>query len=301
VVVQATATDAPGTVITNSATAGPTATDPNTANNTATSSSVVASPTQADVSILKTATPEPVDQSANLTYTLQVTNNGPAVAQNVTVSDPLPTQVAFANVTTTQGTCTQAAGTVSCTIGTLSVGGLAIITINVSASTFSTNGSPCATANGIPFSVCNTATVASSTSDPNATNNSSSANSTIQAPTAVQLSSFRAQLRTAQEGGGVLLEWHTQEEIRNLGFNVYREDAQGRHKVNPSIIAGAALFVRGGRPQHGAKTYFWIDLAGTSLSSYVLEDVDLNGTRSTHGPVAPETSADSVATPRGNF
>ena len=293
VVVQATATDTPGTVITNTATAGPTATDPNTANNTATSTSVVASPTQADVSILKTATPEPVDQSTNLTYTLQVTNNGPAVAQNVTVSDPLPTQITFVNVSTTQGTCTQASGTVSCTIGTLSVGGLAIITINVNASTFSTSGSPCATINGIPYSVCNTATVATTTSDPNPTNNSSSANSTIQSPTAVQLSSFHAQLHSSP--GGVLLEWHTQEEIRNLGFNVYREDAQGRHKVNPSIIAGAALFVRGGRPQHGAKTYFWIDPAGTALSSYILEDVDLNGTRSTHGPVTPETSTESAA------
>jgi uncharacterized repeat protein (TIGR01451 family) len=296
VVVQATATDAPGTVVSNTATAGPTATDPNTVNNTATSSSVVTSPTQADVSIVKTATPEPVDQSTNLTYTLQVTNNGPAVAQNVTVSDPLPAQITFVNVSTTQGTCTQASGTVSCSIGTLSVGGLAIITINASASTFSTSGSPCATINGIPYSVCNTATVASSTSDPNPTNNSSSANSTIQSPTAVQLSSFRAQRRSPQDGGGVLLEWHTQEEIRNLGFNVYREDGQGRHKVNPSIIAGAALFVRGGRPQHGAKTYFWIDPAGTSLSSYVLEDVDLNGTRSTHGPVTPETSTESAAT-----
>ena len=288
-VVKATATDTPGTVITNTATIGPTANDPNTANNTATSSTVVTSPTQADVSIVKTASPEPVNQSTNLTYTLQVINNGPAVAQGITVSDPLPSQITFVNVLTSQGTCTQSAGTVSCNIGTLSVGGLAIITINVSAATFSSGGTPCATINGVPYAVCNTATVASTTSDPNLTNNSSTANSTIQSPTAVQLSSFRAQTRAQ---GGVLLEWRTQEEIRNLGFNVYRQDAQGRHKVNPSIIAGAALFIRGARPQHAAKTYYWIDPAGTSLSSYELEDVDLNGTRNTHGPVTPTASAE---------
>jgi uncharacterized repeat protein (TIGR01451 family) len=282
-VMKALSSDTPGTLITNTATIGPTANDPNTANNTASSSTVVASPSQADVSIVKTGTPEPVNLNTNLNYTLQVTNNGPAVATGVTVSDPLPSAVVFSNVTTTQGTCTQASGTVSCSLGTMNVGTVVVISINVNAATLSSSGNTvCNTVNGIPFSVCNTATVSSATSDPNLGNNSSTANSTIQSSTAVQLSSFRAQVR---QQGGVLLEWHTQEEIRNLGFNVYREDPAGRQRVNPSIIAGAALLVRGGQPQHGAKTYYWIDPKGTTESSYVLEDVDLNGTRSTHGPV----------------
>ena len=296
---QITSADTPGTVITNTATIGPTATDPNTANNTASSSTVVASPTQADVAIVKTATPEPVDQNTNLTYTLQVTNNGPAVANGVTVSDPLPTEVTFTSVSTTQGTCTQSSGTVSCTIGTMNVGAVVLITINVNASTLSgSGGTVCATVNGVPYSVCNTATVSSTTSDPDSSNNSSTADSTIQSPTAVQLSSFKALLRPQ---GGVLLEWHTQEEIRNLGFNVYREGAQGRQRVNPSIIAGAALFVKGAQPQHGAKTYYWIDASGTAQSSYVLEDVDLNGTRSVHGPVRAEApvSAEEQASAAG--
>jgi len=286
-VVQVTSSDAPGTKITNTATIGPTANDPNTANNTASSFIFTASPSQADVSIVKTATPEPVNLNTNLTYTLKVTNNGPAVAQNVNVSDPLPSSVIFTNVTTTQGTCTQSGGTVSCSLGTLGVGTTVVITINVNAATFSgSSATVCNTVNGVPYSVCNIATVTSSTSDPDSANNSSEADSTIQATTAVQLSSFHAQVRQL---GGVLLEWHTQEEIRNLGFNVYREDAQGRHRVNPSIIAGAALFVRGAKPQHGAKTYYWIDPIGTAQSSYLLEDVDLNGTRSTHGPISPDS------------
>jgi uncharacterized repeat protein (TIGR01451 family) len=251
---QITAADTAGTAITNSAMIGPTATDPNTANNTASSTTYVAAPSQADLSIVKTASPEPVDQGANLTYTLQVTNNGPAVAQNISVADTLPAQVTFTNVFATQGSCTQSGGAVGCTIPSLSVGGVAIITINVVASTFSgSGGTVCDTANGISYSVCNTATVLSATtSDPDLSNNTSTADSTIQSVTAVQLASFRAFLRGQ---GGVLLEWHTQEEIRNLGFNVYRTDAQGRHQVNPSLIAGAALLVRGGQPQHGAKTY----------------------------------------------
>jgi uncharacterized repeat protein (TIGR01451 family) len=260
---------------------------------------VVASPSQADVSIVKTATPEPVDQNSNLTYTLQVTNNGPALATGVTVKDPLPSEVTFSNVSATQGTCTQSGGTVNCTLGNMSVGAVVIITINVNASTFSgSGGTVCNTVNGVPYSVCNVAKVQTTptTLDPDTSNNSSEADSTIQSPTAVQLSSFRALLRPQ---GGVLLEWHTREEIRNLGFNVYREDAQGHHRVNPSIIAGAALFVRGAQPQHGAKTYYWIDAAGSGPTSYVLEDVDLNGTRTTHGPVSVEvtTQAAQVAAP----
>jgi uncharacterized repeat protein (TIGR01451 family) len=291
IVVQASATNPPGTVITNTANIGPTASDPNLANNTAMSPTTVTTATQADVSIVKTASPEPVDQNTNLTYTLAVTNNGPAVAQGVAVSDPLPSAVTFTNVSATQGTCTQSGGTVNCTIGTMSVGEQVLITINVNAATYSGGGIPCNTVNGIPYTVCNTATESATTSDPDTTNNSSTANSTIQSPTAVQLSWFRA---IARPEGGVLLEWHTQEEIRNLGFNVYREDAQGRHRVNPSIIAGAALLIRGGRPQHGAKTYRWIDPQGNAASAYVLEDVDLNGTRTSHGLASPDEQENAV-------
>jgi uncharacterized repeat protein (TIGR01451 family) len=271
---------APGTMISNTANINVPclpATDPNCANNSATTTVVVASPTQADVAILKTAAPEPVDQGTNLTYTLQVTNNGPAVAQGVTVNDPLPPQVTFVSVSTTQGSCSQITGTVTCNLNSLSVGGLVLITINVTANTFSS--STLAT---------NTATVSATTSDPNLANNTSTVISTIAAPTAVQLAGFQAVTR---QGGGILLEWKTREEIRNLGFNVYRVDAQGRHRLNPSIIAGSALLIRGGRPQHAAKTYQWLDPEGTPQSLYELEDVDLNGTRMPHGPASVEASS----------
>jgi uncharacterized repeat protein (TIGR01451 family) len=280
-VVKVNAGTASGTIITNTSSIAPTLNDVNPANNSSSASTVVGAPTQADVAIVKTAAPEPVDQGTNLTYTLQVSNNGPGVAQGVAVSDPLPTQVTFVSVSSTQGTCSQAGGTVSCSIGTMSVGGLVIITINTTASTFSSS-----------TTASNTATVTSTTSDPNPANNFSSTISTIQAPTAVQLSSFRAQNLA---GGGVALEWSTREEVRNLGFHVYREDAQGRHQIDPSLIAGGALFVRGGQPQHAARTYRWIDPQGTPQSSYTLEDVDLNGTRMPHGPVAPDSMAQESA------
>jgi uncharacterized repeat protein (TIGR01451 family) len=275
-VVKVNSGTAPGASISNTANINvpcSAVTDPNCANNSASTIVIVASPTQADVAILKTASPEPVDQNTNITYTLQVTNNGPAVAQGVTVNDPLPAQVSFTSVSTTQGTCTYtvATTTVNCNLGSLSVGGLVIITINASATTFSS-----ATLS------TNTATVSATTGDPNLTNNTSSSTSTIAAPTAVQLVSFRA---APLPEGGVLLEWKTREEVRNLGFNVYREDSTGRRRLNPSLIAGSALVLRGGRPQHAAKTYQWIDpVASSPASAYWLEDVDLSGARISHGP-----------------
>ena len=256
------------------------ASDPNCTNNTVTTNVYIATATQADVAILKTASPEPVSQGTSLTYTLQVTNNGPAVAQGVTVSDnPLPPEVSYVSVSTTQGSCTYtlATNSVGCNLGSISVGGLVIVTINVTANTFSSSTQS-----------TNTATVSATTTDPNTTNNSSSSISTILSPTAVQLASFSAMPR---QGGGVLLEWKTREEIRNLGFNVFRLDGTGRQRLNPSIIAGSSLLIRGGRPQHAAKTYQWLDPNGTPQSTYELEDVDLNGTRMAHGPVSVDVSA----------
>jgi uncharacterized repeat protein (TIGR01451 family) len=275
---------APGTVIVNSITVGSAVSDPTAANNTATTNTAVTSPSQADLSISKSASPDPVNQGDTLVYTLTVANNGPASAASVVVSDPLPAAVTYISSSSTQGTCSQASGTVTCNIGTMSNGQIVTVTINATATTMSTSS----------YAV-NTASVSSTTSDPDNTNNSSTFTSTVAAPNAVQLVYFQARPLTDADEQGVLLEWRTREEIRNLGFNIYREDALGRHRVNPSIIAGAALFVRGAKPPHGAKTYQWIDPAGSAESSYTLEDVDLNGTRTPHGPArAEESSQDSA-------
>ncbi len=270
-----------GTQISNTATVAEKAgVDISTANNSATASTIVFGLTQADMAIVKTAVPNPVDQGTNLTYTLQVTNNGPASAQNVLVSDPLPTQITFVSASTSQGSCSQTSGTVTCSLGTVTNGGSVTVTINTTAATFPPSSF-----------VANTATVNSTTSDPNFTNNISSTITTIVSPTAVTITGFRA---VAQPGGGVVLEWRTRSELRNLGFHIYREDATGRHQVNPSLIAGAALFARGALPQHAAKTYRWIDPQGTADSTYTLEDVDLSGAHTAHGPVVAEPSNDPV-------
>ena len=290
-VVKVNAGTASGTIITNSPSIASSVSDPNSANNTATVNTLVASPSQADVTITKTASPEPVDQNTILTYTIQVTNNGPAIAQGVTVTDPIPTQVTYSSSSTSQGTCSYASSTVTCNIGNLGVGSVAVITINVTATVFGSSSVLC---NGVAYNSCNTATVSTTTSNPNP-NTSSSAGSTIQAPTAVDLASFRAIL---QLDGSVRLEWRTHEESRNLGFHIYRDDASGRHRLDASLIAGSALLLRGSKPQHAAKSYGWFDLRPSPDSAYWVEDVDINGTRTLHGPVYPEeASAGQVSSP----
>jgi len=105
-------------------------------------------------------------------------------------------------------------------------------------------------------------------------------------PTAVKTESFAATPST----NGVLLSWKTGGEMHNLGFNVYREFGGEKVRLNPSLIAGSALLMREASEQHGAKTYGWIDRTPTRGGLYWLEDVDLNGRRTLHGPVLVESS-----------
>src|SRR5262249_29642252 len=78
----------------------------------------------ADLSIMKTA-PSTASAGDQLTYTLNVANAGPAAATDVTVIDQLPASVTFVSATTGKGSCSQASGTVTCTIGSLASGGTA--------------------------------------------------------------------------------------------------------------------------------------------------------------------------------
>jgi len=101
-----------------------------------------------------------------MTYTLAIQNNGPSPATGVTATDPLPTgYVAYQSASSSQGSCSQSAGKVTCALGSLSVGGTATATINVTA--IRDGG------------VDNKATVKGNEGDPVGTNNSSPVHSNI--------------------------------------------------------------------------------------------------------------------------
>jgi uncharacterized repeat protein (TIGR01451 family) len=131
--------------------------DPVAADNSATQSTTV--DPVADLTLSKTDSPDPVQVGSNLTYTLTVTNNGPNDATGVTLTDTLPANVTFVSTTPAGPTCSQAAGVVTCNLGTIANGANSVVTIVVT---------PQAAA--VP-SITNTASVTSAVFDPNSGNN----------------------------------------------------------------------------------------------------------------------------------
>lgn len=281
VMLQVVSTTPSGTNLADTATASASNIVPSLTTNSATATVVVANANSADMSIIKTASPSPtVAEGDILTYTLAVTNGGPATATDVTVTDTLPANVNYLSYTSTQGTCSEADGTVTCLLGTMTTTpGTATVTI--------------VTLAGAPGSAVNTATVSADQSDPNPNNNTSTQTEIITAVTNVKLQSFGARIVSDKTGASrVALLWKTGGESHNLGFNVYRETNGQKVRLNSSLIAGSALMMSGALPKHSGKTYSWIDSVSTSLTgSYWLEDVDVNGTRTMHGPVTSDGPA----------
>jgi uncharacterized repeat protein (TIGR01451 family) len=121
-------------------------------------------PGTADLSIVKTGAPNPVNVGSQLVYTLTVGNAGPLDGTNVTVSDTLPAGVTFVVDNPSQGSCSGTT-TISCNLGTVKSGAQATVLIGVT---------PTA-----PGMVTNTATVTGDQPDPNLTNNTSSTTTTV--------------------------------------------------------------------------------------------------------------------------
>jgi|GEM_PF-1191305 len=93
-------------------------------------------------------------------------------------------------------------------------------------------------------------------------------------PTAVQMSALKATPSNKQ----VKVQWQTETETDNAGFNVWR--AEGFQKINESMITAE------GSPIMGADYDFfdrWV--MNGKLYYYLVEDIDNNGICTFHGPV----------------
>ncbi len=91
------------TLVTSVARVDSPAPNPNPDNSTA-SATVVLSEPVADLAVSMTGSPASVLQGGLLTYTINVTNNGPSVAKGVTLATTLPANANFISATTSQGT-----------------------------------------------------------------------------------------------------------------------------------------------------------------------------------------------------
>ncbi len=87
--------------------------------------------TDADLSLGLTMPSTPLEVGSSLTYTLAITNSGPATAANTIVTDTLPVGTVINQLAATQGSCVEAGHVFTCTIGTMANGGQARITATV--------------------------------------------------------------------------------------------------------------------------------------------------------------------------
>lgn len=123
-----------------------------------------------DLAITKSDNADPVTAGEALTYTLNVTNNGPSAATGVVVSDLLPSGVTFTSGSASQGTVSENNGTVTVSLGSLASGASATVTLNVAVSI---------NASGI---LTNTASVSSSELDTSPSNNTATEPTTVTPP-----------------------------------------------------------------------------------------------------------------------
>jgi uncharacterized repeat protein (TIGR01451 family) len=163
---------------------------------------------QADLRVTKSDNPDPVTAGSVLTYTIEVTNLGPAAATNVTLRDTLPASADF--VSASAG-CTRQGRRVDCDIGGLAASGGGAsesVTIVVRPQRDGT--------------IRNTARADSSENDPQAGNNSDTEETVVRAqpgPPAVATCRGRPATKVGTSGSDQLTGTPTADVIAAFGGN----------------------------------------------------------------------------------
>jgi uncharacterized repeat protein (TIGR01451 family) len=159
-----------GSVRANTVTITSVTSDPDPNNNTDTASTSIQ--TQADIAVSKTDSPDPVGLNGNITYAITLTNNGPSDAQSVVLTDSVPAGTTFVSAMQNSGPAfvlttppVGGTGSFTATVTTLAAGATAVFQMVVQLG------------GGVPggSTISNTATAATSTTDPTAANNSATA------------------------------------------------------------------------------------------------------------------------------
>jgi hypothetical protein len=109
-----------------------------------------------------------------------------------------------------------------------------------------------------------------------------SSTTTTEIPTLINLSSFEAK----GIWRFVILTWKTESEVNNAGFNIYRAETEAGEyvKINSSLIPAKGSTTEG-------VNYRYIDQTAKRGTTYYykLEDVDMSGNATMHGPVSAST------------
>jgi hypothetical protein len=124
-----------------------------------------------------------------------------------------------------------------------------------------------------------------------ATADSQTVTTNFNVPLAVLLAGFSAQ----GQADRVLVQWDTVSEMGNMGFNLWR----GLSPDEPDTQLNANLIPSQAPGSTQGYSYQWIDQADLTPGAtyyYWLEDIDLNGIVTRHGPVSATLAAPTAVT-----
>ncbi|RDY26564.1 DUF11 domain-containing protein [Romboutsia weinsteinii] len=214
----------------------------------------------ADIAVVKTSEPTIVNPGGELTYTIEVVNNGPFPSENVVLTDSIPATVLNPEYSVDGGGTFQP-WTGSLNIGTLGVGDVRVILIRGTVSPI------------VLGTITNTAIVSSNTADPNPNNNISTVETEV-SPIADLLVMKTAVPSSAVPG--TLLTYPV--EVVNLGpssaENVVLSDNIPATILNPEFsVDGGVTF----NPWTGSLDIGTL-AAGDSLTILIQGTVSLNAT-----------------------
>ncbi len=222
------------------------------------------SPSGVDLQIAKIASATIIEPGDTLTYTLTITNAGPADATNLIVNDTLPSALHYVSANGGGWSCNTSGATLTCQRASLLVGATSSITLVTTIDLLASG------------SVINTADVNIPASDPTPDDNSDTAVTTINVPTAVELVDFHVETTTI---GAVTLKWATAAEIDLFGFRLYRS------RVNDPGTAELLAWLPATSTGSTGADYAYTDQPDTGAWWYWLVDVSTSGKEAWHGPL----------------
>ena len=140
--------------------------------------------------------------------------------------------------------------------------------------------------------ITNNATVTYNETDTYPANDPATDSITVLAPTVVKMFKMDA----SQSKNNTVINWSTSFEQDNLGFYVWRQDAAGvKTKVSTHVIPGGAL--ANGHATTAGRSYHFIDKkVPDAFVQYYVEDVDLKGVHTMHGPITPKLVTTTTTT-----
>jgi uncharacterized repeat protein (TIGR01451 family) len=245
-------------------------------------------PSKADLAVTKTG-PSSVTAGDNATYTITLTNNGPDAAQTVVLSDVLPAGATYVSMTGATGnpdsfTFAQNGSTITGTATTVGSGNTDTFTLVVSTKTNLLDGSD--------FS--DTASVTTSSTDTNSSNNSQTVTGKIvnNIPPADLAVTNTGPTTTVNEGDNVTYTVTVTNTSGNNASNVVLTNTLGANLQFVSATASPGTYTQA----NGVLTFSFGDIAaGGSATATITAQATEDGTLTNSASVTSDTPDPSSA------